>query len=83
MEDAHALEVPMDEINVCAEFRRVAEHDRSRSGQLNLDIVDNFAGLVLMTRMRSDSPTASSTLWVIKITVGRRRSHSASRSVRT
>src|SRR4051812_33715389 len=40
-------------------------------------------GLALMTRMRSDSPTASSTLWVMKSTVGRRRSHRASRSVRT
>ena len=40
-------------------------------------------GLGLMTRMRSDSPTASSTLCVMNSTVGRRRSQSASRSVRT
>src|SRR3954452_18051907 len=43
VEDAHALEVPMDTVDVCAEFRGVAEHDRAGSGQVNLDVVDDLA----------------------------------------
>ena len=69
------LEVTMNAVDIGREFLHIPEHDRTRPRQFDANILDNFARLGLMTRIRSDRPTASSTLWVMKSTVGRRRSH--------
>ena len=44
VQHAHALELPVDAVDVGAELRRVAQHDRPRPRQVDADLVDHLAG---------------------------------------
>ena len=43
VQHAHALEVPVDPVDVRAELRDIAEHDRTRPRQIDLDLLDDLA----------------------------------------
>jgi hypothetical protein len=43
MQNAEALEVVVDPVDVCSEFGSVAEYERARAWQLDRDLVDHLA----------------------------------------
>ena len=66
-----ALKMTMNAVYVSRKFRYIAQNNRTRSGQADRNFLNNFPrAWPPFTRMRSERPTASSTLWVMNNTIG-------------